>query len=96
MAKRIRADYAEQQDELQGRVRRLEGQVRGIGQMIADERYCLDIIQQITALTAAANQLSIALLEAHLRACATAVAQSQDAEPAIQEMVTVLRRALRP
>ena len=74
----------------------MEGQVRGIGQMITDGRYCLDIVQQITALTAAANQLSIGLLEAHLRACAAAIAQEQDPEPTIQEVVTVLRRALRP
>ncbi len=96
MDKRLRADYAAEQDELQARIRRMEGQVRGIGQMIADERYCLDILQQITALTAAANQVAIELLEAHLRACAAAAAQDQDAEAAIQEMVAVLRRALRP
>ncbi len=80
------ASYVADKDNLLLRLRKMEGQVRGLQQMIADERYCLDIIQQINALTAAAREVEIVL----------GAAQGQGDEATIREMTTILRRALRP
>lgn len=96
MAKRISSGYAEERDDLLRRVRKIEGQARGVGQMIENDRYCLDIVQQINAITAAAREISLMVLEAHLRACVREAVKDNDGEAAIQEMVTVLRRTLRP
>lgn len=96
MAKRISSGYAEERDDLLRRVRKIEGQARGVGQMIENDRYCLDIVQQINAVTAAAREISLMVLEAHLRACVKEAVKENDGEAAIQEMVTVLRRTLRP
>lgn len=90
------AGYAGDKEALLGRLRKMEGQVRGIGQMVEDERYCLDIIQQINSLTAAAREVALILVEDHLRAGVADAIQDNDGAAAIREMTTVLRRVLRP
>ncbi len=70
--------------------------MRGIQQMIADDRYCLDVVQQVNALTAAAREVSLLVLEDHLRATVSDAVKENDGEAAIKEMVTILRKALRP
>ena len=90
-----RTSYDEQKPELLTRLRKIEGQVRGLQQMVDDDRYCLDVTQQINALTAAAREVSVLILEAHLRACVQEAVQEEDGEAAIREMVTVLKKSLR-
>ncbi len=91
-----RTHYGEDKEVLQRRLRKMEGQVRGIQQMIADDRYCLDVVQQVNALSAAAREVSLLVLEDHLRATVSDAVKENDGEAAIKEMVTILRRALRP
>jgi CsoR family transcriptional regulator, copper-sensing transcriptional repressor len=90
------ASYTGKTDDLLLRLRKMEGQARGLQQMITDERYCLDVIQQINALTAAAREVEIILLESHVRACIVEASSGEDSEAAIREMTTVLRKTLRP
>ena len=78
-----------------GRLRRMEGQVRGLQQMIQDDRYCLDVVQQINAVTSAAREVALIVLEDHLRGCVQDAIKDNDGEAAIKEMVTVLSKALR-
>lgn len=91
-----RTHYGEDKEVLQRRLRKMEGQVRGIQQMIADDRYCLDVVQQVNALSAAAREVSLLVLEDHLRATVSDAVKENDGEAAIKEMVTILRKALRP
>jgi DNA-binding FrmR family transcriptional regulator len=87
-------DVRDKQDLLR-RLRKIEGQVRGLQTMIEEDRYCLDIVQQISALSAAARKVALIVIEDHLHGCiATAVKRGD--ESAVQEMVTVLDKALRP
>ena len=90
-----RTHYGEDREALQQRLRKMEGQVRGLHQMIADDRYCLDVVQQVNALTAAAREVSLLVLEDHLRAMVEDAVKEHDGEAAVREMVTVLRKALR-
>ena len=85
----------EEKEELLLRLRRIEGQVRGLQQMIADDRYCLEDVQQLNAITAAAREVSLRLISDHLQACVDCAVQSHEEEAVIAEMVTVLRAALR-
>ena len=87
--------YAEDKAELLGRLRRIEGQARGIQQMVEDDRYCLDIVQQIQALTSAAREVALLVMEDHLRECVTTAVKDDEGEAAIREMMAVLARALR-
>jgi DNA-binding FrmR family transcriptional regulator len=90
-----RTSYQKDKEALLLRLRRIEGQVRGLQQMIEDDRYCLDVVQQITALTSAAREVALIVLEDHLRGCIVEAVKEDDGDAAIREMVTVLGKALR-
>lgn len=95
MAGRIPTSYDDDKEALLRRLRKMEGQVRGIQQMIEDDRYCLDVMQQITSLTAAAREVALIVLEDHLKGCIAEAVRQDDGDRAIKEMVTVLGKALR-
>lgn len=90
-----RTHYGEDKEALLRRLRKMEGQVRGLQQMITDDRYCLDVVQQVNALTAASREISLLVLEDQLRATVADAVKENDGEAAIREMITVLRKALR-
>lgn len=90
-----RTHYAEDREHLLLRLRRMEGQVRGLQRMVEEDRYCLDVVTQISALTSAAREVEIIVLEAHLRALVRGAVKSSDGEEAMREMTNVLRRTLR-
>lgn len=94
MAGRTRTSYDGDKEALLRRLRRMEGQVRGLQQMIADDRYCLDIVQQINSLTAAAREVALIVLEDHLKGCVTTAVKEDNADVAIKEMITVLGKAM--
>jgi DNA-binding FrmR family transcriptional regulator len=75
--------YAADKDRLTNRLRRIEGQVRGIERMIEEDRYCIDILTQISAVTTALDGLALKLLESHVGTCvATALASGDEVEAA--------------
>ncbi|HEV2128187.1 MAG TPA: metal-sensitive transcriptional regulator [Thermomicrobiales bacterium] len=90
-----RTHYSEDRGVLQVRLRKMEGQVRGLQQMIDDDRYCLDVVQQVNARTSAAREVTLIGMENHLRATVAEAVRDQDGEAAIREMVDVMRKALR-
>jgi DNA-binding FrmR family transcriptional regulator len=92
---RTSTSYSEDKEALLKRLRRMEGQVRGLQQMVEDNRYCLDIVQQINSLSAAAREVSLLVLEDHLRGCVQDAIKADRSDDAIKEMVTVLGKALR-
>ena len=77
------------------RLRRIEGQVRGIQKMVEDDRYCPDILTQVTAVQAALQAVSRELVRNHLRHCVTAAVRSGDdaADAAYEEIVELFRRS---
>jgi CsoR family transcriptional regulator, copper-sensing transcriptional repressor len=95
MAIRRSKSYAADKDDLLRRLRKMEGQVRGLQQMVEDDRYCLDIVQQVNALTAAGREVALLVLTDHLKGCVVAAATGDDQDAAIKEMMTVLGKALR-
>lgn len=90
----FRHAYTKDRAELLNRLRRIEGQVRGIERLVADEAYCLDILQQVEAMTAAADGVALLLLEDHIDGCLTHAIQTGQGEPYVDEVMTVVRRAL--
>jgi DNA-binding FrmR family transcriptional regulator len=86
--------YADQKEALLKRAARLEGQVRGVGRMIEEDRYCIDIVNQISAIQAAAREISLQLLEGHVRHCVMDAAQTEDAEPKLDELIQTLGKAM--
>jgi DNA-binding FrmR family transcriptional regulator len=77
------------------RLNRIEGQLRGIGKMIADDRYCVDVLTQVAAVQAALDALALQLLEHHLHGCVQAAVKSGDGERAMEEALGVIRKFAR-
>ena len=77
------------------RINRIEGQIRGIGKMIAEDRYCIDVLTQVSAVQAALDALALELLEDHLHGCVTNAVKSGDGKRAIDEALTVVRKFAR-
>ena len=61
--------YSEDKDQLQKRLRRIEGQVRGVQKMVEEDRWCPDILQQIAAVRAALDKVALGLADGHVRHC---------------------------
>lgn len=61
--------YSATKDQLRSRLNRIEGQVRGISKMVDDDRYCIDILTQISAVQAALDKIALGLLDGHTRHC---------------------------
>ena len=74
------------------RLSRIEGQVRGIGKMIADDRYCIDVLTQVSAVQSALDAVALQLLEHHLHGCVQHAVRSGDGDRAIAEALTVIRK----
>ncbi len=74
--------YSDQKDALTKRLHRIEGQVRGIERMVDDDRYCIDILDQISAITTALDKVALQILDGHVNHCVTDAMRSGDAEAA--------------
>lgn len=74
------------------RVNRIDGQVRGIGKMIDEDRYCIDILTQVSAVQSALDSLGLQLLEHHLHGCVQHAVKSGQGDHAIAEAIGVIRR----
>ena len=79
------------------RLGRIEGQVRGIARMIEDDRYCIDVLTQVSAATSALQSLALGLLDDHLAHCVVAAAREggQEQETKLQEVSDALARLVR-
>jgi len=86
---------AEEREPLIQRLRRIEGQVRGLQQMIEQDRYCLEEVQQINAILAATKEVSVLLVSQHMTVGLERALRENDTANGIEEIKTVLRAALR-
>jgi DNA-binding FrmR family transcriptional regulator len=77
------------------RLNRIEGQVRGIGRMIDEDRYCIDVLTQVSAVQSALDALALQLLEHHLHGCVQHAVKSGEGDRAIEEALGVIRKFAR-
>jgi DNA-binding FrmR family transcriptional regulator len=78
--------------ELFNRLKRIEGQVRGIQRMIEEDRYCIDILFQVAAVKSAMNQVALKLMEDHTRHCVSKAIKNNNEDDAIDELMDVVKR----
>jgi DNA-binding FrmR family transcriptional regulator len=83
--------YSATKDQLVKRLRRIEGQVRGIEGMVSDERYCIDVITQISAVQAALDKVALGLLDDHARHCVMGAGEDDQPEKTAELMAAVGR-----
>ena len=89
--------YDEEKDAYLKRLRRIEGQVRGLQRMIDDDTYCIDVLTQISAVTRALQGVALGLMGDHLGHCvAEAIAEGgDDADEKLAEATAAIRRLVR-
>jgi DNA-binding FrmR family transcriptional regulator len=86
--------YSANKDQLQKRLRRIEGQVRGVQGMVEDDRYCIDVLTQISAAQAALDKVALGLLDGHAHTCVIG-AQPEEQDERTEEMMAAIGRLLR-
>ena len=79
-------------NELLPRLRRIEGQVRGITRMVEERRYCIDIIQQLTAARRALDQVSLQIMNGHINTCVSEAIRKREGEGKINELMQTINR----
>ncbi len=87
--------YGKKRGSLLTRMKKIEGQAKGIQRMIEEDRYCIDIVQQLTALCAAADEVSLLILQDHIEGCVADAIREQHGEAHIKELMATIRKALK-
>ncbi|MBI4180553.1 MAG: metal-sensitive transcriptional regulator [Chloroflexi bacterium] len=87
--------YTEEKPSLIARMKKIEGQSKGIQRMIEDDRYCIDIVQQLTALSRAADEVSMLILESHIEGCVADAIREQHGSAHIKELMGTIREAMK-
>ena len=83
--------YTMEKDDYLKRLRRIEGQVRGIARMVEEDAYCIDVLTQLSAVTKAVQSVGIGLLEEHVNHCVLEAAQQGDPDAAREKVAEATR-----
>jgi len=87
--------YSKNKDSLLTRMKKIEGQAKGIQRMIEEDRYCIDIVQQLTALSAASDEISLLILQDHIEGCVANAIREEHGEHHIKELMVTIRKAMK-
>ena len=87
--------YTASRDELKARLKKIEGQVRGVERMIDDDRYCIEILTQIAAVQAALDKVALGLLDGHVSHCVVGGHGPGTEEDRTTELMSAVGRLLR-
>jgi len=86
--------YSASKEQLIARLRRIEGQVRGVQRMVEEDRYCIDIVTQISAIEGALEKVALGLLDGHTRHCVLGPEAGDEREERTEELVAAFGRLL--
>jgi CsoR family transcriptional regulator, copper-sensing transcriptional repressor len=86
--------YIDDKDRIRNRLRRIAGQVGGLERMVEEERYCIDVLTQISAVQAALDKVALALLDDHARHCVVGAGTASAREERTEEMMEAVGRLL--
>ena len=84
--------YAMNKDDVKARLRKIEGQTRGLQRMVDDDAYCIDILTQLNSVTAALRAVGLGLLDGHVRHCVRHSLEQGDGDEKIEELVAAVAR----
>ena len=87
--------YSATRDQLLSRLRRIEGQVRGVERMVEDERYCIDVLTQISAVQAALDKVALGLMDDHAHHCVIGAKSATQREERTDELMAAVGRLMR-
>lgn len=86
------SSYSESKEDLIRRLKKIEGQVKGLQRMIEGDKYCVDVLIQVAAVRAAINRVGTMIFENHSRGCLQKAVENNDKDAAIEDLITVLTK----
>jgi DNA-binding FrmR family transcriptional regulator len=84
--------YSMDKKDLQDRLRRIEGQVRGLQRMVDEETYCIDVLTQLSSVSAALKAVGMGLLDGHVRHCVTESIEQGQGDEKVEELMAAVGR----
>ncbi len=92
---RTRVEGSRQDEQIVSRLRKATGQLSGVTSMVEHGRYCTDVLDQLSAVTAAIDAVAVLVLSDHINSCVRAAIESGDADEKVTELMTGVRRYVR-
>jgi len=86
------ASYSADKEKILSRLKRIEGQLRGIQRMVKDDKYCVDILVQISSVLGATQRVGFIILDDHIKGCIRNALVNGDGEASVQELIDVIER----
>src|SRR4051812_6861550 len=90
-----RTSYADDKDKILNRLKRLEGQIRGLQKMVETDQYCIDVLTQLSAVISASRQVGMLVLEDHIRGCVLGAHGHAEQEEKLSELTQAIKRFTR-
>jgi DNA-binding FrmR family transcriptional regulator len=87
--------YADDRETVLVRLRRIEGQVRGLQRMVQDDRYCIDVLTQVSAVSSALESVALLLLREHVEHCVADAIRAGDGAEKVRELNDAVERLVR-
>jgi len=87
--------YKPHKDQVQGRLKRIEGQIRGVEKMVDEDRYCIDVLTQVGAAKAALDAVALLLLQDHTEHCVVEAIQAGDGSQKVRELNEAVERLVK-
>ena len=87
--------YKSNKPKVQARLRRIEGQIRGVQKMVDEDRYCIDVLTQVSAVKAALDAVALVLLQDHTEHCVVGAIQAGDGSEKVRELNDAVERLVR-
>ena len=81
-----------EKDDIKKRLRKTGGQISGIEKMVDEGRYCVDVLQQISAVRAALNKVALMILESHTKSCVVKAIQENRTEDTVEELIEIISK----
>ena len=91
----MKPGYIEDKDAILKRLRRVEGQIRGLQRMVDEDTYCIDVLDQVSAATRALQAVAVALVGDHLRHCVADAGSREDIDDKVDEATAAISRLVR-
>jgi DNA-binding FrmR family transcriptional regulator len=88
--------YSADKEKILARLKRIEGQLRGIQKMVTDDKYCVDILTQISSVQGATQRVGNLILEDHIKGCVRKAIENGHGDESIRELIDIIQRFTKP
>lgn len=89
------ASYSADKEKILSRLKRIEGQLRGIQRMVKEDKYCVDVLVQISSVLGATQRVGFIILDNHVKGCVKSAFKNGNGEDEIQELMDVIQRFIK-